>query len=308
MSRTAEGSHQVPIGLPAPTPAFNEARDFLMLVKTYPTPSSKYGETVCCAAIDPAAGGSWRRIYPVNFRSLARREQFKKWQFINARFATTNRDPRPESIRIQQETIRSGRFLPAGTGWRERRTYTDPLVVQSVEALRLANLERRTSLGVIRPARIEDLLISRADGWDSTSELDFQQLRMDWEREGLPTTDLERLPYEFKYRFRCADEACTRPHEMVILDWEIAQAYRRWRSGYGEAGWRQALREKYLEELPGRELHLILGTHHRYGSWMIVGVFAIPYPKVVEQDHRLAGHRRGEQPSMTLPWIDLEAE
>lgn len=35
----------------------------LITVKTYPTLSKKYGETVCTAGIRP--DGSWVRIYPV---------------------------------------------------------------------------------------------------------------------------------------------------------------------------------------------------------------------------------------------------
>ncbi len=40
----------------------------LITVKTYPTLSRKYGETVCTAGI--REDGSWVRIYPVPFRRL----------------------------------------------------------------------------------------------------------------------------------------------------------------------------------------------------------------------------------------------
>ena len=38
----------------------------LIIVKTYPTLSRKYGETVCTAGL--REDGSWMRIYPVPFR------------------------------------------------------------------------------------------------------------------------------------------------------------------------------------------------------------------------------------------------
>ena len=38
------------LSIAVPAPGFNELREFLMLVKTYPVPSKTYGETVCCAA------------------------------------------------------------------------------------------------------------------------------------------------------------------------------------------------------------------------------------------------------------------
>jgi hypothetical protein len=292
--------------LPAAAPGFNAARDFLMLVKTYPTPSTKYGETVCCAAIDPAKGG-WVRIYPVNFRSLARDVQFKKWQFINATYSTARNDNRPESIRIQQETIKAGEWLPP-TNWARRRTYTDPLVVPSIEWLRRENAVNRTSLGIIRPLKVEDLLIEVADRWDSESEKARAQLELQFEHDDLPVADLEPIPFRFRYRFFCDDSDCHKPHEMVILDWEISQAYRKWKVGKTDAEWRQAIRTKYLDELPSRDLHLIVGTHHRFGDWMIVGIFAVPRPKVTKHDRSARGHFVGKESAMTGPWVDLEAQ
>ena len=49
----------------------------LITVKTYPTLSRKYGETVCTAGV--RADGSWMRIYPVPFRRLEEEEQYKKF-------------------------------------------------------------------------------------------------------------------------------------------------------------------------------------------------------------------------------------
>ena len=64
---------------------------FLMLVKTYPSPSTKYGETVCCAGSDVETR-DWIRMYPVNFRSLDQYAKFKKWQFIEATWSADNRE------------------------------------------------------------------------------------------------------------------------------------------------------------------------------------------------------------------------
>jgi hypothetical protein len=294
------------LDLPAPTPQMNEARDFLMLVKTYPVPSKTYGETVCCAAIDTARGG-WVRIFPVNFRSLGRDEQFKKWQFIRAGYSTARNDNRPESIRVHQETISAGEWIPPAQ-WARRRSFTDPLVVPSIEWLRRANQTDRTSLGLIRPKVITDLLIEPADRWDADSDRERIQLELEWEGRQMPVGDLEPIPYRFKYKFRCDDSDCRTDHELVILDWEISQAFRSWRKAYEEASRRDRLREKYLDDLPSRELHLIVGTHHVFGSWMVVGVFAIPWPKVGKQDGRSARHLLGEERSMTGPWVDLETQ
>jgi hypothetical protein len=50
-----------------------EKQRVLITVKTYPTLSRKYGETVCTAGVRP--DGSWVRIYPVPFRRLEEAEQ-----------------------------------------------------------------------------------------------------------------------------------------------------------------------------------------------------------------------------------------
>jgi hypothetical protein len=68
---------------------------FLMLVKTYPSPSTKYGETVCCAGID-AETREWIRMYPVNFRSLDEFAKFRKWQFVEAAWGPSQSDGRLE--------------------------------------------------------------------------------------------------------------------------------------------------------------------------------------------------------------------
>jgi hypothetical protein len=235
--------------------------------------------------------------------------QFKKWQFVSATYAKARADARPESIHIHQDSIRAGEWLSPGKGWARRRAYTDPLVVPSVEALRTMNDQGGTSLGIIRPREIEDLTIERAgEAWDEASEHEYTQLSMQWQAEGLPISDLERIPYRFRYKFRCQDAACRTGHEMVILDWEIGEAFRKWRRAHGEAGALSRIREKYLVELPSRELFLVLGTHHVYGNWMIVGVFAIPLPKIGEKERAALRQRTGESASMTLPWVELETQ
>src|SRR5579862_4628577 len=67
----------------------------LITVKTYPTLSRKYGETVCTAALRP--DGSWIHIYPVPFRRLDENQQYSKFDWIEANFIKAKSDPRPES-------------------------------------------------------------------------------------------------------------------------------------------------------------------------------------------------------------------
>ncbi|MDD2599832.1 MAG: hypothetical protein PHO37_11490 [Kiritimatiellae bacterium] len=52
----------------------------LITVKTYPTLSNKYGETVCTAGL--REDGNWIRIYPVPFRRIDDLKRYKKYEWI----------------------------------------------------------------------------------------------------------------------------------------------------------------------------------------------------------------------------------
>ena len=75
----------------------------LILCKTYPSPSAKYAETSCVAGM--TEDGRLIRLYPVPFRLVADDQQFKKWQWITARFEKARNDHRPESHRVFVDTI-----------------------------------------------------------------------------------------------------------------------------------------------------------------------------------------------------------
>jgi hypothetical protein len=276
-----------------------------MLVKTYPGPSRTYEEVVCCAGID-AETRRWIRMYPVNFRSLDELARFRKWQFIDATWRLPHNDSRPESRRIEQSSIRAGAVLPAGSGWRERREWLDPIVDRSLEALKEA-VPRRT-LGVIRPKRISRLVIRPARGWDRMALENVNQLSFELTGSRTPPTALEVIPFDFVYRFECDDERCAM-HEMEIFDWEAGQAYRNFRRRYGKDGWEAPFRAKWEHDLPAADLHLVLGTHSSHpNTWMIVGVLYPPHPKVDEGNRRSRRDRRRQEGSMTLPGFGLEAE
>jgi hypothetical protein len=69
----------------------------LITVKTYPTLSRKYGETVCTAGV--REDGSWVRIYPVPFRRLEEKEQYSKYSWVECRLERDTVDVRPETYR-----------------------------------------------------------------------------------------------------------------------------------------------------------------------------------------------------------------
>jgi len=288
------------------TPSVGEKGRFLIVVKTYPSPSKRYGETVCCAGIDAATGG-WIRMYPVNFRSLDEYRRFAKWQFVDASWEPS-KDHRPESRHVHQDSIQAGDAIGAGPkGWRRRREWLDPLLDQSLETLEEDRLRTGKSLGVIKPRRIKALVIRDAETWDAASQADLVQLSLDWTSSAAPSGSLEHLPFDFIYQFTCQDDRCS-GHEMKVLDWEMAQAFRNFRRLYGRAGWEAKFRQKYAEWVPSRDVHFVVGTHHQFGSWLLVGVLYPPHVKVDEGDRRPRRDRVGQEGAMTLPGFGLEAE
>src|SRR6476660_5925321 len=79
----------------------------LIWAKTYPELSSRYLETVCTAGMLPS--GKPLRLYPIPYRYLAGdKEQFKLYQWITADIQKKPDDSRPESFRIDCDSIESG--------------------------------------------------------------------------------------------------------------------------------------------------------------------------------------------------------
>ena len=131
----------------------------LITVKTYPTLSRKYGETVCTAGVRP--DGTWMRIYPVPFRRLEDAEQYRKYDWIEADFAMSRSDPRPETYHPQDYD----QLVPAGhmdtsDNWRERRELLlkRATVYDRLEPLMVGAKENRLSLAVFKPTKILDFI------------------------------------------------------------------------------------------------------------------------------------------------------
>ena len=97
-----------------------EKQRILVTVKTYPTLSRTYGETVCTAGI--REDGTWVRIYPVPFRRLNESEQYRKYDWIECRLVRRTADPRPESFSpADQNELTPVGHIDTSDKWRERR-------------------------------------------------------------------------------------------------------------------------------------------------------------------------------------------
>jgi hypothetical protein len=250
----------------------------LIVVKTYPNPSQRYGETVCCAGIDMATR-QWVRIYPVNFRRLAAR-RFQKYQVIECVGGVNPKDQRPESRRVDQDTIEvTGPVLSTKDGWRERLRWLPPLY-RSLEEVDEAHRAEGITLAAVRPKKILGLKIEPAPPWSAKKLAMVRQQRLGLgEDDSKQLQELEQIPFRFKYRFRCDDPRCN-GHTKLILDWEVGESYRKWRREYGRA-WQDKFRDKYERWLPCRDLQFVMGTMKAHpDTFTIVGLIYPPWSQV----------------------------
>ncbi|HEX5177804.1 MAG TPA: hypothetical protein VFW04_00620 [Gemmatimonadaceae bacterium] len=265
-----------------------EKQRILITVKTYPTLSRKYGETVCTAGV--RQDGTWVRIYPVPFRRLNEEEQYRKFDWVECRLKRNPSDPRPETFRpVDQTELQPVGHIDTADNWRERRRILleTARVYTRLEDLIAGAKANEISLAVFKPTRILDFI------WEA-EDREWNEAKLREMREATRQVDLfdestwretfkviAKLPYSFSYRFEDADG---RRSELQILDWEAGALY--WnclRSVDGDEPRALAkVRQKYFEEFLTKDLHFFLGTTQQFhfvapNPWVIIGVFPVPH-------------------------------
>jgi hypothetical protein len=251
--------------------------DLLILTKTYPSPSARHRETTCVAALN--RDGVMRRLFPVPFRFLDGARQFKKWEWIRANLIRAPDDSRPESYRIDVDTIaRMGEKIGTADAWKERRGWIDPHILDSFVALEVRRQAAGETLGFIRPSRLLGLEITQVKEPDWTDE-DRAKLLQDGlfdSVEARKRPPLKKLPYDFHYRYECETQQGKEVLRHKITDWEVGALYWRCRRDYG-ARWERFLREKLEVQFAKKDLIFLMGTIHRFpDQWLIVGLVYPP--------------------------------
>lgn len=241
--------------------------EILILVKVYPSPSKKYGETVCSAGL--TRSGKWIRIYPVPYRDLPPSQQFSKFQWIRAQISKAKEKlNRPESYKIDPNSIKLLEKIPAGKQWGEREKYFIPHISKSLEVILENQKKRNISLGAFKPKLVTNFIIERSNNnWDISRQGILNQTSLFHKNR----KTLEKIPYQFRYEFRCDDTRC-KGHNMVILDWEVFESYRRWKRIYeNEKDALAKLKHKWLTYFFGqRETYFVVGTESQFGKFMIL--------------------------------------
>lgn len=267
-----------------------EKQRVLITVKTYPTLSRKYGETVCTAGV--REDGSWVRMYPVPFRRLDEKEQYSKFDWVECRLQRNTVDVRPETYRPvdEHELVPVGR-IDTADNWRERRRVLlkTARVHDRLDELIAGAKANQLSLAVFKPTRILDFVVEEDDrDWDANKVREMREASKQYElfadntwRETFKV--IPKLPYKFSYKF---EDAVGKQSEQQVLDWETGALY--WnclRSVDGDESKALAkVRQKYFGEFLKKDLHFFLGTTQQWhqvapNPWVIIGVLPIPHEK-----------------------------
>lgn len=266
--------------------------DILILCKTYPSPSGKYVETSCVAGMRP--DGSLIRLFPVPFRLIDGAQQFKKWQWVNARIDRAVGDQRPESHKLFVDTVKfNGEPLSTSKRWAARR---DPLsklrIFDDFSALEADRLANGTTLGVVRPRRVMGLDIAAASKPDWTDD-ERAKLLQSQQQGGLfdntdeqAVTTLKKLPFNFHYRYECVVNGTTHAYRHKIVDWEAGALY--WNCARPGKDWESLFRQKIETDIPQADLMFLMGTIHRFpDQWLIVSLIYPPKPPSAPSDQQL---------------------
>ena len=249
-------------------------KNILITVRTYPTPSRKDVEVSCTGGI--TEDKEWIRVFPVPYRFLRNDTRFRKYQWISASVRPATADRRPESYNIDVDSIKILTDpIPTSNKWVKRKDMLSDLIVPSFCAMEETRAkEKFPTLGVFRPKVIEQLEIKPTKAEWSPEQIDKLRQHRLFQQE--PDHELEKLPYEFRYHFRCKAGLCP-GHNLMCTDWEAGQAFRKFRDRYGGA-WEEKFRQRFeTEMIEKNDTHFYVGTVHRFpDTWLIVGLF---YPK-----------------------------
>ncbi len=264
----------------------------LITVKTYPTLSKKYGETVCTAGI--REDGSWVRLYPVPFRRLEETEQYRKFDWLECDLIKSRNDPRPETRHpADVKQLNPVAHIGTESNWRVRRELLlkKATVYTRIKALIDGAKKNSLSLAVFKPAKVTGFIWEEeAREWDAAKLAEMRNKANQgslFEEDAWRTTFkvIPKLPYSFSYRFEDEDG---RKSEMQILDWEIGALFWKCLRRYGnEKIALEKVREKYMNTFCKTDLHFFLGTTQQFhfvapNPWVIIGAFPVPHEKQLD--------------------------
>ncbi|MEG1525799.1 MAG: hypothetical protein RR224_12185 [Clostridia bacterium] len=245
----------------------------LILVKTYPSPSQQYVETVCTAGI--TAAGEWIRLYPIPWRDLDDGQRYKIFSWVDVETEKNPKDTRPESYRVNSDSLRIVQQLDPKRDILARIRALSSIEVQSMEEIIKKQQESKLSLGAFIPKEVFEITAKPiAREWSDAEKTKLGQMSLLVSSNKKP---LEKIPYEFRIKFCCNDLTC-KGHSIMITEYEFMQAYRNYFQTYAtEEKAIVMLKQKYMEYYADMryQRYLIMGNMHRFQTnFLNIGHYA----------------------------------
>lgn len=249
--------------------------------KTYPELSKQYTETVCTGAILMDRPGLLR-IYPLDYRYLDEDQQPSKWDVITARIKNTPKDSRPESRRIDADSISVEGHIGTDDDWEVRRKYMlrDEHMVSGLEEMEARQEEDGTSLGVLKPEpdTLDVELEALSDDELEAHRKKYKEITA--QRQLWPAGDRPVPAPEYKPRIYFKGPEDSEVYDRRCLDWEVIEGAKH---HFGDpdpsAGFRKLMFNKAFSD--DHEPYLVLGNIHQFQhTFVVVSVF---YPTRKQQ-------------------------
>lgn len=205
--------------------------------------------------------------------------RYSKYQWVSLEIEKSQRDPRVDSYRPNLESLKLGNKILTKTDkdWNERKKIVLPTVKSSLEEILNEYHREKISLGIFKPKEILNFEI-KADNSDWS--IGHKQVLSQQRLFGQQPKQLEKVPYNFSYHFSCSDKRCKGDHHLQIIDWEIYELYRKIKNNYKKpiGDVLKDIRKMWLDKMWGenRDSYLIVGSVHRYPSFVVLGVFWPP--------------------------------
>jgi hypothetical protein len=234
-----------------------------ILVKAFPQHSDKYQETVCCAGI--TEDDRLIRLYPITYRRLPKEHQFDRFDLIEALTTKANSDARPESFRVDHDSIKVIERGSSITDAAKVRLW-QPHITESLTVLQDEHREKGRSLGIIRPDPGSLQFSWRdAEAEDKEDSRGVQASLLDE-----PLRPLRPPELTFFYRYTSGGKK----HTQSIQDWEVQATYIAYQRQYGSRD--RALNmmaQEYGDNIPKRNLHFIMGNMaKRQWQFIVIGL------------------------------------
>ncbi len=237
-----------------------------ILVKALPQPSSRYGETVCCAGV--TLDREWKRLYPVRFRHLSGQNAFKRWDIVSYDYGWPKQDIREESCHVHEESIRIEGALDKPA----RVRLLSPLIIGSAEEA----MSRGQSLALIRPRNPRFRWKVKPQGVIDAEKAAFDRAARQIGMFDEKLAALDPTPYYFSFTFE--DDAGK--HTYQCGDWEAHAMF--WHESHRTSAERALawMDETFNGTYPKEGMVFAIGNQaKRPKTWQLLGVLKLPEEK-----------------------------